>query len=57
MSRPCFDELPIKKDGPPYNAWGLYGPNDELGSLNLITKEAVQRGSKAVKHGLCVNLK
>lgn len=57
MSIPLFQQLPLMKDGPPFNAWGLYGSDDELGSLNLITPEAIRRGAKAVKHGICVNLK
>jgi len=53
---PPFSALPLKKDGPPYNAWGLYGDNDELGRLNLITPEVVQKGIDSVKHGVVVNL-
>ncbi|KAL1892468.1 hypothetical protein Sste5346_006978 [Sporothrix stenoceras] len=53
---PKFEDLPLRKDGPPYNAWGLYGDDDELGRLNLITPEAVQRGIKAAEHGIVINL-
>jgi hypothetical protein len=53
---PCsFDDLK-KRDGPPLQAWGLYGDN-ELGRLNLITPEAVKRGRDAVQHGIPINLK
>ncbi|KAH8653884.1 hypothetical protein BX600DRAFT_440936 [Xylariales sp. PMI_506] len=55
-SYPTFEDLPLQKDGPPYNAWGLYGPDDELGRLNLITPEAVRRGLAAAEHGIVVNL-
>ena len=34
-----FDDLPLRRPGPPLNAWGLYGDDDELGRLNLITPE------------------
>lgn len=54
---PKFEDLPLRKDGPPYNAWGLYGDDDELGRLNLITPEAVRRGIKAAEHGIVINLK
>ena len=54
---PPFESLPLKKDGPMYNAWGLYGADDELGRLNLITPEARQRGRDAIKHGTAINLK
>ncbi|WVQ77243.1 hypothetical protein IAR50_006926 [Cryptococcus sp. DSM 104548] len=53
---PSFDSLPIDKSGPPYNAWGLYGPNDELGRLNLITPESVKRGKDTVTEGIAINL-
>ncbi|CAK7212699.1 hypothetical protein SBRCBS47491_001555 [Sporothrix bragantina] len=53
---PKFEDLPLRKDGPPYNAWGLYGEDDELGRLNLITPETVQRGIRAAEHGIVINL-
>ncbi|TYJ53764.1 hypothetical protein B9479_005604 [Cryptococcus floricola] len=54
---PPFDSLPIDKLGPPYNAWGLYGPDDELGRLNLITPESVKRGKNTITEGIAINLK
>ncbi|KAI1048839.1 hypothetical protein LB505_012855 [Fusarium chuoi] len=36
---PTFDDLPFDKNGPPGNAWGLWGPDDQLGRLNLLTPE------------------
>lgn len=57
FSLPPFEDLPIKKDGPPMNAWGLYGDDDELGRLNLITPDSVARGAKSVRHGDVINLK
>lgn len=52
-----FNDLPLQKPGPPLNAWGLYGPNDELGRLNLITPDVLKKGLQEAKHGLVVNLK
>lgn len=54
---PPFDSLPIAKSGPPYNAWGLYGSEDELGRLHLITPEAVKRGRDTITEGISINLK
>lgn len=34
-----FQELPLDKSGPEYNAWGRFGDNDQLGMLNLLTPE------------------
>ncbi|KAL0250786.1 hypothetical protein I308_103002 [Cryptococcus tetragattii IND107] len=53
---PPFDSLPIAKSGPPYNAWGLYGSEDELGRLHLITPEAVKRGRDTITEGISINL-
>ena len=57
MSLPPFEALPLQRPGPRWNAWGLYGPDDELGRLNLITPEAVKRGRDAIKEGLVISLK
>lgn len=57
MSIPCsFEELK-QRSGPPLNAWGLYGPDDELGRLNLITTDSVKRGRDSIQHGIRINLK
>lgn len=57
MKDVSFDDLPLQRPGPPLNAWGQFGPDDELGRLNLITPEVVKRGLAAVKHGQVINLK
>jgi hypothetical protein len=49
---PSFDDLPLRKDGPPGNAWGLFGDNDECGMLNRITPEVVNAASKEIKDGV-----
>ncbi len=33
------------------NNWGRWGPDDEIGTLNLITDEVVRRGAACVKTG------
>ncbi|TXT07523.1 hypothetical protein VHUM_03243 [Vanrija humicola] len=53
---PPFDDLPLARPGPPFNAWGLYGADDELGRLNLITPEVVAAAGREVKDGIVVNL-
>ncbi|WVQ82259.1 hypothetical protein IAT38_004387 [Cryptococcus sp. DSM 104549] len=40
---PPFSALPITNSGPPLNAWGLYGPRDDEGRVNLITAESDKR--------------
>ena len=53
--RPAFDQLPLDKEGPPGNAWGLFGRDDELGMLNLITPESVLQASKDIRHGIRIS--
>ena len=57
--RPTFDQLPADHTpARPYkSAWGLYGDDDELGSLNLLTKETRLRAVQEVKLGTVVPLK
>jgi hypothetical protein len=56
MSRPPFDQLPLRKGDPPYSAWGLYGADDQLGTLNLLTEEVVKEAVTEVKTGVRVCL-
>lgn len=49
---PAFDDLPLRKDGIPGNAWGLFGDNDECGMLNLLTPETVHEATKEIQAGL-----
>ena len=53
MKSPRFSDLPLRKGDPPYSAWGLYGPNDELGTLNRLTDElVVKAASEEIKSGV-----
>ena len=54
--RPSFDSLPLDKYGPPGNAWGLYGADDELGALNMLTAETVVAAAQEIKTGERVSL-
>jgi hypothetical protein len=54
--RPHFDALPLDKNGPPGNAWGLYGADDELGSLNMLTPDVVTAAASEIKTGERVSL-
>ena len=38
---PRFAELPLRKGDPPHSAWGLYGNDDQLGTLNRLTDDVV----------------
>jgi hypothetical protein len=54
LSRPPFNSVPFRKEGPPGNAWSLYGSSDELGSLNLLTPETVIAAAKEITDGVRV---
>lgn len=56
MLRPSFDALPLRAGDPPYSAWGLYGDNDELGTLNLLTPEVVAEAASEIRTGVRVGL-
>jgi kynurenine formamidase len=54
--RPSFSDLPLDKSGPPGNAWGLWGKDDELGMLNIITPETVISSITEIKEGVRISL-
>jgi hypothetical protein len=55
-SRPPFSSLPLDKSGPAGNAWGLYGPNDELGALNMLTPDVIKSAASEIQTGERVSL-
>ena len=49
---PKFNDLPLRKGDPPHSAWGLYGKDDQLGTLNRLTDDVVLRAAKEeILHG------
>lgn len=53
---PAFEDLPLDKSGPPGNAWGLFGDNDELGRLNLLTPARVADAASEIREGIRISL-
>ena len=45
-SLPRFSDLPLRRDDPPYSAWGLYGEDDQLGALNRLPDELVRKNAR-----------
>lgn len=41
MTIPTYDQLPINPKYPKGTAWGVWGENDNLGTLNFLTPERV----------------
>jgi kynurenine formamidase len=57
MSRwPTYAELLERDDGPPGSAWGVFGRDDELGTLNHLTPDAVREATSLVTSGEVINL-
>ena len=48
---PSYDRLPVKEGAPKGSAWGLFGDDDQLGCLNLITPEKVVEAAGLVRRG------
>ncbi|KAJ4138552.1 hypothetical protein NW768_002395 [Fusarium equiseti] len=57
QDHPDFDELPLDKIGPRGNAWGRWGPDDQLGTLNYLNDEVVsQAATENIKTGTRLSL-
>ncbi|KAJ5664682.1 hypothetical protein N7462_011495, partial [Penicillium macrosclerotiorum] len=52
---PPFEKLPLQKDGPPGNAWGLFGDNDQCGMLNRLTPEVISAASQEIRDGVRIS--
>lgn len=51
-----FEALPLDPRGPRGNAWGRFGSNDELGTLNLLTPEVIVEAAKEIQTGIRISL-
>ncbi|KAL6231980.1 hypothetical protein BDW75DRAFT_247556 [Aspergillus navahoensis] len=56
LNRPRFEDLPLGPGDPPWSAWRLYGPDDELGTLNLLTPDAVTQAAREIHTGHRIGL-
>lgn len=48
---PSYRDLPVKDGAPAGSSWGLFGDDDQLGTLNLLTPERVAAAAKLVRKG------
>lgn len=56
-SLPRYAELKSRRDGmPPGTAWGVFGADDEVGTLNLLDESRVLAGAREVVHGTVYSL-
>lgn len=56
-SRPDFSDLPLRPGDPKASAWGLWGAEDELGTLNLLIPDVVKEAIKEATTGEVVPLR
>lgn len=53
---PSYAELPVTPDAPAGSSWGVWGDDDVLGCLNLLTPEGAAAAAAGVRHGKVFNL-
>jgi kynurenine formamidase len=53
---PRYDELPVVEGLGLRHAWGVFGTEDELGTINLLTPERVLEAVALVRRGETINL-
>ena len=53
---PDYDDLPVSPDKPPHSAWGVWGDDDELGAINLLTADRVRAGLACARSGKVFSL-
>jgi kynurenine formamidase len=53
---PSYRELPVKQGVPAGSSWGLWGDDDQLGTLNLLNDERTLRAARLVRRGAVIPL-
>jgi kynurenine formamidase len=48
---PSYDELPVRAGAPAGAAWGVFGDDDEVGTINLLTPERVLAATSSIRSG------
>lgn len=51
-----YEEALKRVDAPPGSSWGLFGPEDELGTLNFLTPDRVSAAAGLIRSGAVFNL-
>ncbi len=53
---PTFAELPVRDGAPPESSWGVFGDDDDLGTVNFLTSEHVRAAAGLVRRGATFSL-
>jgi kynurenine formamidase len=48
---PSYDQLPVRAGAPAGAAWGVFGDDDEVGTINLLTPERVVAATSSIRTG------
>ncbi|MGD0116425.1 MAG: cyclase family protein [Candidatus Binatus sp.] len=48
---PSYDELPVRAGAPAGAAWGVFGDDDEVGTINLLTPARVVDAASSIRSG------
>lgn len=55
-SYPSYADLLARTDAPSGSAWGVFGAEDEIGTINFLTPAIVARAAAGVRRGAVFNL-
>jgi kynurenine formamidase len=53
---PRYADLPVDPSAPPGSTWGVFGRDDQLGTLNFLTPERRRQATHLVQRGDTINL-
>jgi hypothetical protein len=53
---PSYEELLERSDAPPGSTWSLFGPEDQLGTLNLLRANKLTVAAQEIKSGQAFSL-
>lgn len=48
---PSFRDLPVAPGAPPQSSWGVFGEDDEVGTINLVTAERIRKAARLIQVG------
>lgn len=51
VNLPRYRDLPVRPELPPHSAWSLFGDDDQIGTINLLTPERVKRAAQLIRSG------
>ena len=53
---PPYRDLPIDPTRPPRSAWGVFGDDDQVGTINLLTPQRIRDAATLVRKGAVFSL-